>query len=321
VRVVLVLTGVTLAAGMLSKGACVQNEWGDGDRAFAELCWTELADLSTTRGTTPAWASYVDLSPSLLAVLLAPLALLGAWLVTTTRPTARCGAGRWAGAAWAVSPVLLTQWLSWELIAAAALAGLLWTAARGQWLLAGACTAIAAACSPWAVRSPLAVDIGSWWLVVEQRRNVAVSSAVVAVVLVVSLLAVAAALAVLARSGRLTLAAGLTLGLVALVLVAPSGPPEVALLLLPGAALAVRRWRDLLAWQACEVVSWAITGWYLGGVLAPSTGGDATTYWAAVGIRTIGLLWLAGAVLWRDPPTDSSGERQEMTTRSNAVAV
>ena len=72
-----------------------------------------------------------------------------------------------------------------------------------------------------------------------------------------------------ARTDPVTVArAGLVM-LAAALLVAPSAPPESALLLLPLAAIGVRRWRDLLVWQGCELVSWVITGWYLGGALVP----------------------------------------------------
>ena len=47
-------------------------------------------------------------------------------------------------------------------------------------------------------------------------------------------------------------------------------------------------------WQACEIGHWAMLGFYLGGILAPSSGGDARAYWLGVLMRTGGLMWLIG---------------------------
>jgi uncharacterized membrane protein YedE/YeeE len=84
---------------------------------------------------------------------------------------------------------------------------------------------------------------------------------------------------------------------VAALLVTPSAPPELALLALPLAALAVRRWRDLLVWQGCHLVSWVITGWFLGDALAPTLPGDARAYWLAILLRVVGLAWLLVVVV------------------------
>lgn len=92
-----------------------------------------------------------------------------------------------------------------------------------------------------------------------------------------------------ARAGLVALAAVL--------LVARSVPPESALLLLPLAAIAVRRWRDLLVWQGCELVSWVLTGWYLGDALVPTVNDDSRAYSLAIMLRLVGLGWLLVAVL------------------------
>ena len=80
---------------------------------------------------------------------------------------------------------------------------------------------------------------------------------------------------------------------------APSAPPETALLVLPLAAIAVRRWRDLLVWQALHLLSWVLTGWYVGEALVPTVADDARAYWLAVLLRVAGLAWLVVAVLRR----------------------
>ena len=103
-----------------------------------------------------------------------------------------------------------------------------------------------------------------------------------------------------ARAGLVLLAAAL--------LVAPSAPPESALLLLPLAAIGVRRWRDLLVWQGCELVSWVITGWYLGGALVPTVSDDARAYWLAILLRVVGLAWLVAAVLRAAATESGSGD-------------
>ena len=82
-----------------------------------------------------------------------------------------------------------------------------------------------------------------------------------------------------------------------------SRPRPPALLALPLAALALRRWRDLLVWQGCQLVSWAITGWWLGDALAPTVTDDDRAYWLAILLRVLGLVWLVAAVL-----RDASGD-------------
>lgn len=83
--------------------------------------------------------------------------------------------------------------------------------------------------------------------------------------------------------------------------------PQYVLWLLPLAVLARPRWRDLLIWQAGEVLYFAAVWWYLGGYLAPAAGGDSGFYWAAILLRTAAELYLVAMVardLWqprRDP--------------------
>ena len=56
--------------------------------------------------------------------------------------------------------------------------------------------------------------------------------------------------------------------------------PQYVLWLLPLAVLARPRWRDLLIWQAGELLYFAAVWFYLGGWLAPGGGGDAgSTSW------------------------------------------
>ncbi|GIN00209.1 membrane protein [Planomonospora venezuelensis] len=341
-RVLAGATALTLAAGLVSKAACVPSGWSNQDQPFTELCWTDLAGTSVDAGSPPRVAGWLEqaaewlpgtgtvVTTAVLAVLLAALALLATALlvrVDRRRP--------WAAAGWALGPVLLVHWLSWELVAAVGLAVLLWGWTSGRAWLAGVGAGVAAAFAlPVAVAfvGVVAVggrlrdrvdallaaaaayvvvtlpgrataetpDIGSVWFLLA-RTDVGGSATTRTVVQVVVLaLAAGAVWWLVRRAGRpspLTSArAGLVL-LAAALAVAPSAPPETALLVLPLAAIAVRRWRDLLVWQALHLLSWVLTGWYVGQVLVPTVADDVRAYWLAVLLRVGGLVWLVAAVL------------------------
>lgn len=75
--------------------------------------------------------------------------------------------------------------------------------------------------------------------------------------------------------------------------------PQYVLWLLPLAALAHPRWRDLLIWQAAEVFYFGAVWLYLGGWLeAPLAleSADSPIYLVAIGVRVAGQLWFAGMV-------------------------
>ena len=342
-RVLLGATSVVLAAGMISKTACVPSGWTKDAQPYAELCWTDLAGVSSDRGTPPRVTTYVErlagalpgegtvATAAVLAVLLAALALLAtALLVRVDR------ARPWAAAGWAVGPVLLVHWLSWDLVAAAGVAVLLWGWVTGRTWVAGVGVGIGAAFAlpvAAALVGVLAVggrtrdrvdvllaaaaayvvvtlpgrartadpDVGSIWQLVEQVGSGLPSRTVrIAVALVVLGAAAAAVFWLVTRTRRTDGVTAARAGLVMLaaaLLVVPSAPPESALLLLPLAAIGVRRWRDLLVWQGCELVGWVITGWYLGNALVPTVSGDARAYWLAILLRVVGLAWLVVAVL------------------------
>ncbi|HSU02436.1 MAG TPA: hypothetical protein VLK03_07810 [Nocardioides sp.] len=350
-RALLGVTSVVLAAGMVSKAACVPSGWSKDRQPFAQLCWTDLAGTSADAGTPPHVATWLERAAALLpgsgtvattavlAVLLAALALLATALlvrVDRRRP--------WAAAGWAMAPVLLVHWLSWELVAAVGVAVLLWGWATGRSWLAGVGAGIGAAFAlPVAVAllgvvavggrlrdrvdAVLAAaaayvvvtlpgraraeepDIGSVWLLLQQAGvGESRTSRAVVQLLVLAVAAVAVGWMV-RRAGRPSVLTSARAGLVLLaaaLVVAPSAPPEHALLLLPLAAIAVRRWRDLLVWQGLHLVSWVITGWYVGDALVPTITDDARAYWLAVLLRVLGLAWLVAAVL-RDA-TDPSGD-------------
>ena len=109
--------------------------------------------------------------------------------------------------------------------------------------------------------------------------------------------------------------------------------PQYVLWLLPLAVLARPRWRDLLIWQAGEVVYFAAVWWYLGEFL--TSGSDSSispAYWIAIAVRIVAELYLVAVVVRdiRDPwsdPVDRYSDSWEpdtgplTTTRSNVVAV
>lgn len=124
-----------------------------------------------------------------------------------------------------------------------------------------------------------------------------------------------------------------TAGVVALVLLAPARPrlsqvalllvagvlvlglayeSEQALWLLPLAALAHPRWRDLLVWQACEVVYFAMHWWWRGGLLSSGADTGPRFYWLAIAVHVAGTLWLVAMVV-RDVwwPEDDVVRRDE----------
>jgi hypothetical protein len=341
-RALLGTTAVVLAAGMVGKSACVPSGWSGQDQPFAELCWTELAGTSVAAGRPPHVASWLTtLAASLpgsgtvattaaLAVMLAALALLATALLVRTDPRRP-----WAAAGWAMGPVLLAHWLSWELVAAVGVVTLVWGWSTGRSWLAGVGAGIGAAFALPVAAALIGVvavggrlrdrvdallaaaaayvvvslpgrarsedpDIGSIWLMLQQTGAGASTTTRNLAQLVVLAAAGGAVWWIVRRSGRPTVLTSARAGLVMLasaLVVAPAAPPELALVALPLAAIAVRRWRDLLVWQGLHLVSWVITGWYVGQALVPTVSDDARAYWLAVLLRVAGLVWLVVAVL------------------------
>lgn len=311
-RVLLAITTGVLALGMAGRSSCVSSAWSDPDRPFAKLCWSELAGASASRGGPGAVASYVGrwaervgttlvpgVPPALataavLAVVLAAVVLVVTLLLSTvddSRP--------WAAAGWAASPVLAVHWLSWDLLAAAGVALLLFAWTRGSWVAAVLGLLLAGGFG-YPIMAAEA-DTGSVWLLLGEAGDTTVPGLVRTAVLLVAMGAAGVATYAIAQRGPSgDVATAARLGLVVLgvlLLVAPSVPPEAALLLLPLAAFAVPRWRDLLIWQACELLSWVLTGWYLGEALTPGSGGDSRVYWVAVLLRLVGVGWLVAAAV------------------------
>jgi uncharacterized membrane protein len=255
--------------------------------------WDLLAVLFTA-GALWAWARGRPLLAGVMvglgvATKLYPLFLLGAFLVDalwTGRDRARRRTDLWsvavlgAAGAWVVAnlPALLGGVSAWKVF--------------------------------WTFNSSRGADLGSLWLVADQ---LGVHSSSERINLVSGVLFGAACLAILvlglraparprvAQIGFLVVAAFLVVNKVY--------SPQYVLWLLPLAVLARPRWRDLLIWQACELVYFAAVWIYLGGWLAPSSGTNPTTYQLAIVVRVLGELYLVAMVvrdLWHGDGLDGA---------------
>ena len=200
--------------------------------------------------------------------------------------------------------------------------------ALGTWVLANA-PAYLTGHEQWSVfwtfNEQRGADLGSLWLVWQQAGHTVTPEVIntaswiffgawCAAVLVIGLLAPEPPR--LAQLGFLVVAGFL--------LVNKVYSPQYVLWLLPLAVLARPRWRDQLVWQAGELLYFAAVWWYLGGFLAPASGGDAGFYWAATVIRVAAELYLVAMVvrdIWypRNDPVRATA--YVTTTRSKAVAV
>jgi len=120
-------------------------------------------------------------------------------------------------------------------------------------------------------------------------------------------LVVALAWFALTTSRRPRLPALALLLVLSVLLVGKEYAPQQALWLLPLAVLARPYWRDLLIWQAGEVVYLLAIWWHLGGYTDGGSNGVDEVYVWAIGVRVAAQLWLAGVVIrdmrwpWLDP--------------------
>ena len=73
--------------------------------------------------------------------------------------------------------------------------------------------------------------------------------------------------------------------------------PQQALWLLPLAALARPRWRDLLIWQAGAVLFVALQSWSTGGFLDPTSGGKPGFYWIGILVHVLATGYLVAVVV------------------------
>lgn len=141
------------------------------------------------------------------------------------------------------------------------------------------------------------VPDGSVWEVLTGLSDLSDSAARVgAWVLIAFWVAGVAALAVVApRPPRVSQVALLLVAGVLLLRV--SYEPQQALWLLPLAALARPRWRDLLLWQSGELAFLALHTWWVGGQLATSQGAISGPYWLGIALHAAGTGWLVAMVV------------------------
>jgi len=167
----------------------------------------------------------------------------------------------------------------------------------------------------WSFNSDRGADLGSLWLVLSQSGWTVGSHTINVVSAVVLLLGCAAIFALgLAAKSRPQVAQVAFLIVAVFLIVNKVYSPQYVLWLLPLAVLARPRWRDLLIWQACELVYFGAVWFYLGGWLAPTAGTESTLYQAAILIRVLGELYLMAVVvrdIWEAEPTEDEWSEDE----------
>ncbi len=295
----------------------------------------------------------------LLAVCAVALALL-AW---SRRRVALAGVAVGVGAATGVWPALLLLAFALTSVRTGRLRHVLPAAvtALASWVAINAPAFVSGRAQWerfWVVAADRGPDAGTVWTIVDgamrtfggagETGSTGLPHATVLLLswLLVGLWAVAvAALALLAAAPPRVSQVALLL-VAGFVLLRPTFEPHQALWLLPLAALARPRWRDLLVWQAGVVLFAALHSWWLGGLLDPGGEGPPAFYWLGIGLHVVGTLWLVatvvGDVWWvEDDPVASDrpdrpdrpgrvGRRarlgpsvsaQVTTMRSNDVAV
>jgi uncharacterized membrane protein len=161
----------------------------------------------------------------------------------------------------------------------------------------------------WSFNSERGADLGSlWYAWTLADHEVSAHTINVASWVLFSGACVGVAVLALAAPRRPRLAQLAFLVVAAFLLVNKVYSPQYVLWLLPLAALARPRWRDLLIWQAGEVVYFGAIWLHLSGDLAPAAGGATPTpYILAIVVRVLAQLWLVAMVLrdiwqpWHDP--------------------
>ena len=151
----------------------------------------------------------------------------------------------------------------------------------------------------WSFNSARGPDLGSLWLVASQLGHPA-SPHTVNLVSAAAFLGVCVAVLVLGlRTQQVPRIPQLAfLIVVGFLLVNKVYSPQYVLWLLPLAALARPRWRDLLLWQAGEVFYFVMVWMYLGEFTAPSvSGGEDGVYALAILVRVVAELYLVAIVV------------------------
>jgi uncharacterized membrane protein len=161
----------------------------------------------------------------------------------------------------------------------------------------------------WSFNSDRGADLGSLWLVWQQSGHTVTPDTINLVSWVFFALVCLAVLVLGLRAPRTPRVAQLAFLVVAgFLLVNKVYSPQYVLWLLPLAVLARPRWRDLLIWQAGELVYFAAVWFYLGEYTASSVSGEPDKfYWLAIVLRVAAQLYFVTMVVrdvlrtWRDP--------------------
>lgn len=166
-------------------------------------------------------------------------------------------------------------------------------------------------------------DQGSVWTILAQASGLSRETGLQISWALIGLWFVGVAALVLLAPGRPRLSQVALLLVTGVLVLGLSYEPEQALWLLPLAALARPRWRDLLVWQTCEVVFFMMTSWWRGGLLSPGGEGSDGFYWLAIVVHLGGTLWLA-AMVTRDvwwPEGDVVRRSDEAAAEPESVLV
>ncbi len=236
----------------------------------------DLMAVALVAGALWAWSRDRPLLAGVLiglgvATKLYPLFLLGPILVVALRR-------RDLGGFWRALAGALVAWAAANLPA--------WLTGFEQWKVF------------WQFNSDRGADLGSLWLVLDHAGH-GVTSGTINLWSWVIFGAICLAVAVLGlRAPETPRVAQLALLVVAgFLLVNKVYSPQYVLWLLPLAVLARPRWRDLLIWQAGELMYFAAVWIYLGGWLEESVGGGAPVYDLAIWVRVAAELYLVAIVV------------------------
>ncbi len=185
----------------------------------------------------------------------------------------------------------------------------------------------------WSSATGRTADQGSLWRVLDDTIGLSDGAVTTGAWTMIGIWTAGVAALVLLAPGRPTVSQTALLLVAGVLVLGVAYEPQQALWLLPLAALARPRWRDLLVWQAGETFYFALSWWWQGGLLSSSSTGDddGGFYWLAIVVRVAATLWLVGVVVrdvwWPEsfdtvPPGGADRrEDQVITTSSKLVAV
>jgi len=140
-------------------------------------------------------------------------------------------------------------------------------------------------------------DEGSIWAVVAQTSGLTRDVGLPVAWMLIGLWVLGVTALVLLAPVRPRLSQVALLLVAGVLLLGLSYEPQQALWLLPLAALAHPRWRDVLVWQAGEVVYFAMSWWWRGDLLSSGADTGPRFYWLAIAVHVAGTLWLVAMVV------------------------